>query len=205
MPRPYKALRRQGYKHHLLPLHGAHVLQILRLFIPKHPCRLSRIIGILNGRGMPRPYKALRRQGYKHYFTALTGRENVGFFPPPEAEVEVKSSRLWRDCRGEACLARRVRRTRIVIIRGIVVIGVRRTRIADIAIIHSQTSLLIISGRGVPRPYKALRRQGYAKKFVFCFSGVLPRRRRGSVERSYSGKVSMCRAITFLSSSMRVR
>ena len=28
----------------------------------------------------------------------------------------VKSSRLWRDCRGEACLARRVRRTRIVII-----------------------------------------------------------------------------------------
>ena len=25
--------------------------------------------------------------------------------------------RLWRDCRGEACLARRVRRTRIVIIR----------------------------------------------------------------------------------------
>ena len=26
------------------------------------------------GRGVPRPYKALRRQGYKHYFTALTGR-----------------------------------------------------------------------------------------------------------------------------------
>ena len=39
-------------------------------------------------------------------------------------------SRLWRDCRGEACLARRV----------------RRTRIAHIAIIHSQTSLSVIAG-----------------------------------------------------------
>ena len=63
---------------------------------------------------MPRPYKALRGQGYKHYFTALTG-----------------------------C-----------------------TRIADIAIIHSQTSLLIISGRGMPRPYKALRGQGYKHYFT---------------------------------------
>ena len=31
---------------------------------------------------MPRPYKALQKQGYKHYFTALTGRENVGFCTP---------------------------------------------------------------------------------------------------------------------------
>ena len=29
-------------------------------------------IFVIGGRGMPRPYKALRRQGYKHYFTALT-------------------------------------------------------------------------------------------------------------------------------------
>ena len=43
---------------------------------------------------MPRPYKALQKQGYKHYFTALTGR----------------------------------------------------TRIADIAIIHSKTSLSVIAG-----------------------------------------------------------
>ena len=47
---------------------GAHVLQILRLFIPKHPCRLSRArhdthISIVDGRGTPRPYKALPPQG----------------------------------------------------------------------------------------------------------------------------------------------
>ena len=70
-------------------------------------------------------------------------------------------SRLWRDCRGEACLARRV----------------RSTRIAHIAIIHSQTSLSVIAGevlypphlfcgRGTPRPYKALRRQGYKRDFT---------------------------------------
>ena len=29
-------------------------------------------IFVIGGRGMPRPYKALREQGYKHYFTALT-------------------------------------------------------------------------------------------------------------------------------------
>ena len=39
------------------------------------------------------------------------------------AQLRVNGSRLGRDCRGEACLARRVRRTRIAIIRGIVVIG----------------------------------------------------------------------------------
>ena len=32
------------------------------------------------------------------------------------AQLRVNGSRLRRDCRGEACLARRVRRTRIVII-----------------------------------------------------------------------------------------
>ena len=26
---------------------------------------------------MPRPYKALREQGYKHYFTAFTGRTRI--------------------------------------------------------------------------------------------------------------------------------
>ena len=44
MPRPYKALRRQGYRRDLLLLQGvAHVLQMLRLFIPKH--HLSVITG----------------------------------------------------------------------------------------------------------------------------------------------------------------
>ena len=33
------------------------------------------------------------------------------------AQLRVNGSRLGRDCRGEACLARRVRRTRIVILR----------------------------------------------------------------------------------------
>ena len=47
----------------------------------------------------------------------------------------------------------RVRRTRIVIIRGIVVNGVRRTRITDVAIIHSKTSFVGYCGRGMPRPY----------------------------------------------------
>ena len=52
-----------------------------------------------------------------------------------EAKVEVKSSRHRRDCRGEACLARRV----------------RSTRITDVAIIHSKTSFVGYCGRGVPR------------------------------------------------------
>ena len=62
--------------------------------------------------------------------------------------------RRWRDCRGEARLARRVRSTRIVIIRGIVVIGVRSTRIAHIAIIHSKTSLSVIAGEARLAPTK---------------------------------------------------
>ena len=48
----------------------------------------------------------------------------------------------------------RVRCTRIVIIRGIVVIGVRRTRIAHIAIIHSKTSLSVIAGEACLAPTK---------------------------------------------------
>ena len=103
---------------------------------------------------MPRPYKALRRQGYRRDFTTLTGRENVGFCSPKalpwaefccpfgakknEAKVEVKSSRHRRDCRGEACLARRV----------------RSTRITDVAITHSKTSFVGYCGRGVPRPIR---------------------------------------------------
>ena len=50
-------------------------------------------------------------------------------------------SRLWRDCRGEACLARRV----------------RSTRIAHIAIIHSQTSLSVIAGEVLYPPPSILR------------------------------------------------
>ena len=53
-------------------------------------------------------------------------------------KLEGDSSRLWRDCRGEACLARRV----------------RSTRIADIAIIHSKTSLSVIAGEACLAPTK---------------------------------------------------
>ena len=64
--------------------------------------------------------------------------------------IRVKSSRLWRECRGEACLARHV----------------RRTRIADIAIIHFKTSFVGYRGRGMPLPYKALPPQGYRRDFT---------------------------------------
>ena len=77
-----------------------------------------------------------------------------GTFVALTRRIRVKSSRLWRDCRGEARLARRVRRTRIVIIRGIVVIGVHRTRITDVAIIHSKTSLSVIAGEACLAPTK---------------------------------------------------
>ena len=59
----------------------------------------------------------------------------------PEAKVEAKSSRHRRDCRGEACLARRV----------------RSTRITDVAIIHSKTSLSVIAGEAS----RAIRRGFY--------------------------------------------
>ncbi|MFC2348906.1 MAG: hypothetical protein ACFNO7_08435, partial [Bacteroides sp.] len=54
-----------------------------------------------------------------------------------EAKVEVKSTRHRRDCRGEACLARRV----------------RSTRITDVAIIHSKTSLSVIAGEACLAAY----------------------------------------------------
>jgi len=43
---------------------------------------------------------------------------------------------------------------------------VRRTRIADIAIIHFKTSFVGYRGRGMPRPYKALPPQGYRRDFA---------------------------------------
>ena len=43
---------------------------------------------------------------------------------------------------------------------------VRRTRIADIAIIHFKTSFVGYRGRGMPRPYKALPPQGYRRNFA---------------------------------------
>ena len=42
----------------------------------------------------------------------------------------------------------------------------RRTRIADIAIIHFKTSFVGYRGRGMPRPYKALPPQGYRHDFA---------------------------------------
>ena len=42
----------------------------------------------------------------------------------------------------------------------------RRTRIADIAIIHFKTSFVGYRGRGMPRPYKALPPQGYRRDFT---------------------------------------
>jgi len=71
--------------------------------------------------------------------------------------IKVKSSRLWRECRGEACLARHV----------------RRIRIADIAIIHFKTSFVGYRGRGMPRPYKALPPQGYRHDFATLTGQVL--------------------------------
>ena len=63
---------------------------------------------------MPRPYKALQKQGYKHYFTALTGR----------------------------------------------------TRIADIAIIHSKTSLSVIAGEACLAPTAGvLLRRAMARRY----------------------------------------
>ena len=67
-----------GARHASPAVCGAHVLQILRLFIPKHHCRLSRArrdthISIIGGRGTPRPYKALRRQGYRRDLLLLQG------------------------------------------------------------------------------------------------------------------------------------
>ena len=67
----------------------------------------------------------------------------------PAGRIRVKSSRLWRECRGEACLARHV----------------RRTRIADIAIIHFKTSFVGYRGRGMTHIYRSLA-QGYRRDFT---------------------------------------
>ena len=45
---------------------------------------------------MPRPYKALQKQGYKHYFTALTGRTRIAI---------IHSKTSLSVIAGEACLA----------------------------------------------------------------------------------------------------
>ena len=55
----------------------------------------------------------------------------------------------------------------------------RRTRIADIAIIHSQTSLLIISGRGVPRPLQSLAEARLCKEVCFLFFGCFAEEAQG--------------------------
>ena len=64
-------------------------------------------------------------------------------------KLRVKSSRLWRECRGEACFARHV----------------RRTRIADIAIIHFKTSFVGYRGGGMTHIYRSLA-QGYRRDFT---------------------------------------
>ena len=64
---------------------------------------------------MPRPYKALQKQGYKHYFTALTGRTRIAIIhsktsfvgycgrgvPRPNNDMDTMRTALA----GEACLA----------------------------------------------------------------------------------------------------
>ena len=57
MPRPYKALRRQGYRRDLLLLQGTHTYYI------GYDYSFQNIIVGYRGRGMPRPYKALPLQG----------------------------------------------------------------------------------------------------------------------------------------------
>ena len=107
MPRPYKALQKQGYKHYFTTLTGhtriaiihsktslsviagEACLAIRRGFYYGVPWRAATTAMLSEntqrafyGRGVPRPYKALRRQGYRRDFTALTGHENVGFCSP---------------------------------------------------------------------------------------------------------------------------
>ena len=72
------------------------------------------------------------------------------------------------ECRGEACLARHV----------------RRTRIADIAIIHFKTSFVGYRERGMPRPYKALPPQGYRHNFATLTGRAAVRAQTGQAARS---------------------
>ena len=75
---PTKPCFRKAINTILLLLQAAHELQMLRLFIPKHHCRLLRARHYIYhpylfcGRGVPRPYKALPPQGYERDFTAIT-------------------------------------------------------------------------------------------------------------------------------------
>ena len=76
-------------KHHLSVIAGEACLAIRRGFYYGVPWRAATTAMLSEntqrafyGRGVPRPYKALRRQGYRGDFTALTGRENVGFCSP---------------------------------------------------------------------------------------------------------------------------
>ena len=64
------------------------------------PANAVRIVSILLfGRGMPRPYKALRKQGYRGDFTTLTGRTRITYI----AIIHSKTS--LSVIAGEACLA----------------------------------------------------------------------------------------------------
>ena len=94
---------------------------------------------------MPRPYKALQKQGYKHYFTALTGRTRI-------AIIHSKTS--------VSVIAGEARRA----IRRGFYYGVP-WRAATTAMLSENTQRAF-NGRGVPRPYKALRRQGYRRDFT---------------------------------------
>ena len=80
MPRPDKALQKQGYKHYFTAFTGRARIAYITIIHSKTSfvgyCGRARHyiyhLHLFCGRGMPRPYKALREQGYKHYFTALT-------------------------------------------------------------------------------------------------------------------------------------
>jgi len=82
---------------------------------------------------VPRPYKALQKQGYKHYFTALTGRTRIAI---------IHSKTSLSVIAGEACLAIR---------RGFYY-GVP-WRAATTAM-QSENTQRAFYGRGVPRLYE---------------------------------------------------
>ena len=59
---------------------------------------------------MPRPYKALREQGYKHYFTAFTGRARIAYITIIHSKTSFVGYRearryIYISSAGEACLA----------------------------------------------------------------------------------------------------
>ena len=116
MPRPYKALQRQGYKHYLLPLRGAHVLHILRLFIPKHHLSVMACAAhtycdyslyLFCGRGVPRPYIALLPQGYRGDYCPYRGHTyyDYSFSNIIVGYCGRGVTHTYRSLTGEACLA----------------------------------------------------------------------------------------------------